>query len=229
MGIEFPWPVSHCAVLYKIAKWGERTRAKWKRRYIHLPCLWLNGSICLWEEVTGRSGVWAKANYPSPLPLCSSPPLFQTHASNQPSLYERWAALSHWGCSVPLNTLGWVCESVWYSVIRPCGYHSHSSSFLYPFLTNVPMAGQQQWIIRNSAAIWRPMIPCLISDMQDKNAQSFFFFKPCYCDCTLVLTSSRTSAFTLLPKLSLRSKQCSAEQKPDKSTVAWTAWENMLL
>lgn len=61
-------------------------RAKRKRRYIHLPCLWLNGSICLWGEVTGRSGVWAKANYPSPLPLCSPPPHLQTHASTPPSM-----------------------------------------------------------------------------------------------------------------------------------------------
>ncbi len=149
MGIEFPWPVSHCAVLYKIAKWGERPRAKWKRRYIHLTCLWLNGSICLWEEVTGRSGVWAKANYPSPLPLCSPPPLLQTHASNQPPLHERWAALSHWGCSVCLNTLGWVCESVWYSVIHPCGYHSYSSRFYIPVRQTCwwqANSSEKQWI-----------------------------------------------------------------------------------
>lgn len=132
MGIEFPWPVSHCAVLYKIAKWGERARAKWKRRYIHLPCLGLNGSICLWGEVTGRSGVWAKANYPpSLLPLCSPTPLLQTHASNQPPLHGRRAALSHWGRFVRLNTLGWLCESVWCSVIHPHWFHSYSSRFFY--------------------------------------------------------------------------------------------------
>lgn len=159
MGIEFPWPVSHCAVLYKIAKWGERVRAKWKRRYIHLPCLWLNGSICLWGEVTGRSGVWVKANYPSTLPLCTPPPLLQAHASDQPPLYECCAGPSHWGCSVHLDTLGWMCKSF----CTPMDITHTAAVFISP---SDKHADGRPTVVNGkmkSTAIWRPILPHLIT------------------------------------------------------------------
>lgn len=135
MGIGFPWPVSHCAVLYKIAKWGGRTRAKWKRRCIHLPCLWLNGSICLWREVTARSGVWAKANYPSLLSQCTPSPLLQIHASNLPlpSMNAVLPSLTGDVLSVSTHKVDRVKASatLWISLtLQP---------FLYPCVTNVLM------------------------------------------------------------------------------------------
>lgn len=119
------------------------------------------------------------------------PPLLQTRASNPPCLYKRRDAHRLAGAVLTLSAHWAVCESVWYSVICLCGYHSHSRHFLYPFLTNMLMAGQRQGIIRNSVATWRPMIPCLITVICEIRMCSlfFFFFKACYCDCTLVLTS----------------------------------------
>lgn len=155
MGIGFPWPVSHCAVLYKIAKWGGRMRAKWKRRCIHLPCLWLNGSICLWREVTARSGVWAKANYPSLLSQCTPSPLLQIHASNLPPVYECCAAQSHWGCSLRLNTQGWPCKGF----CNPMDI-THAAAIFISLCNKCADGGPT---VMNTAAIWRLFPPCLIT------------------------------------------------------------------
>lgn len=58
----------------------------------------------------------------------------------------------------------------------------------------------------NGVAIWRPILPCLITVICE--IRKCVFFYPCYCDCTLVLTSSHTSAFTAKAITQKQTIQC---------------------
>ncbi len=54
---------SQCAVVSQIANW---VRGGGGGGYMCLPlCLWINSSIWVWEEVTGKSGGWKRSNSPS--------------------------------------------------------------------------------------------------------------------------------------------------------------------
>lgn len=61
-GIEYPGCITMCCGQ---SDCKVSTRVEKEGGYMCLPpCLWLNSSICLWEEVTGRSRGWKRANSP---------------------------------------------------------------------------------------------------------------------------------------------------------------------
>lgn len=104
--------------LYHIVLCCTRLQSEASRRgqseregiYIYLVCGLMAPYVCeeKWQAEVGSE----RGPTTPPRTHCAPPPpLLQTHASYQPLLYECRATPSRWGCSVHLNTLGWVCKS----------------------------------------------------------------------------------------------------------------------
>lgn len=85
--------------------------------YIYLVCGLMAPYVCekKWQAEVGSE---RRPTTPPHSRCAAHLTLLQTHASNRPLLCECWAALSHWGCSVCLNALGWVSGTQLYTTVN---------------------------------------------------------------------------------------------------------------
>lgn len=150
--------------------------------YIYLVCGLMAPYVC---EEKWQAEVGSERRPTTPPHSHCAPHLPSSRHMLQTNLPSFNAVLSS------LNTLGWVCKSF----CTPVDITHTAAVFIS--LSDKRADGRPTVLNSkiNSVAIWRPILPFLITVICEIRMCVVLFY-PCYCDCTLVLTSSCTSAFT---------------------------------
>lgn len=147
-----------------------------------------------------------KANCSPPLLLCGSPPLLQTHASNQPPLGERRAASPPAAPSVQSCLL--LSYTAMWTSFHLCLRHIAAAP-----------AGRQQRPARESSVFGSAAPPCSNKEIWEIRMWRAFFPLPCYCECALVRTSLRTSAPSPLPNCHSHTNNAARNKSQNKSVA----------
>lgn len=137
-----------------------------------------------WQDEVGSERRPTPLPPPTPVQLCA-PHIPSSQLMHQTSL-PPVLALCH------LNTLGWLCKSL-------CTL----MDITHPAAVFISLSGKRadgRATVMNRGGFWKLAPPCVITVISEIRT----FICPCYCDCTLVLTSLNTSAFTVLPKVAFR-------------------------